>query len=165
MTNLPAGSPVRVRPFDESDRAFLIEIMMRLVPERTGSPRDPEAVGRYLTDQATGARPLAEGTELFIAVDEAGERLGLLGIRKDEDYFSGHPRAYVELLAVIEAATGRGIGRALMSFAEQWARERDCLEVALDAFASNTGALAFYERVGFRPDHIRLSKSLIRGNE
>src|SRR5690606_8958556 len=84
MTNLPAGSPVRVRPFDESDRAFLIEIMMRLVPERTGSPRDPEAVGRYLTDQATGARPLAEGTELYIAVDEAGERLGLLGIRKDE---------------------------------------------------------------------------------
>jgi GNAT superfamily N-acetyltransferase len=71
----------------------------------------------------------------------------------------------VELLAVVEAATGQGIGRALMDFAERWARERSCHEVALDAFADNDSALAFYARVGFRPDHIRLSKLLLQPAE
>ena len=157
------SAPVQIRSFVEEDRAFLIDIMTRLVPEETASPREPGAIARYLSEQATGARPFADGTKLFIAVDDSGQRLGLLGIRQDEDYFSGHPRAYVELLAVDEAATGRGIGRALIDFAEEWARERHCHEIALDAFATNDGALAFYERVGFRPDHIRLSKSLRPG--
>jgi GNAT superfamily N-acetyltransferase len=159
------GSPGQIRPFSEDDRRFLIEIVGRLVPERTASPREPGAIARFLNEQASGKRPYAEGTELFIAVDEAGQRLGLLGIRQDEDYFSGHPRAYVELLAVVEAATGQGIGRALMNFAERWARERRCHEVALDAFADNDGALAFYAQVGFQPDHIRLSKPLLQPAE
>lgn len=159
------GSPVQIRPFTERDRPFLVAIMARLVPERTASPREPGAIGRYLSEQASGERPFAEGTDLFIAVDGAGQQTGLLGIRRDADYFSGHPRAYVELLAVTEAATCQGIGRDLMDFAELWARERQCHEVALDAFADNDGALAFYDRVGFRPDHIRFSKSLLQEAE
>lgn len=158
---MSTGSPVQIRAFTEADRAFLIEIMKRLIPDRTASPREPGAIARYLNEQASGQPPFAAGTELYIAVDQTGERLGLLGIRQDEDYFSGHPRAYVELLAVVEAATGRGIGRALMDFAEKWARDRHCHEVALDAFSGNVGALAFYERIGFQPDHVRLSKSLL----
>jgi ribosomal protein S18 acetylase RimI-like enzyme len=91
---------------------------------------------------------------------DQGTPLGLLVMKPDFDYFTDHPRAYVEILVVSEEAEGRGVGRALMSHAEQWGRERGCHEVVLDVFANNPSAIAFYERIGFAPDHLRMSKSL-----
>jgi RimJ/RimL family protein N-acetyltransferase len=49
-----------------------------------------------------------------------------------------------------------------MGHVEHWAREHGCREVVLDVFAGNNGAIAFYERSGYRPDHIRMTKSLVR---
>jgi ribosomal protein S18 acetylase RimI-like enzyme len=47
-----------------------------------------------------------------------------------------------------------------MTHAEQWGRAHGCHEVVLDVFANNASAIAFYERIGFAPDHLRMSKSL-----
>jgi ribosomal protein S18 acetylase RimI-like enzyme len=133
--------------------------MPRFVPERIVSPRDLNAMGRFFALYATGERELHAGTELFIAVDR-DQPAGLLAIRSDQDYFTGHPRAYIELLAVAETAEGRGVGRALMEQAEAWAREHGCIEVVLDVFASNAGAIAFYRRLGFEVDHMRMAKPI-----
>jgi GNAT superfamily N-acetyltransferase len=101
------------------------------------------------------------GTEAFVAASEGqDEPLGLLVIKPDFDYFTDHPRAYVEILVVAEEAEGHGVGRALMAHAEQWGRAHGCHEVVLDVFANNPSAIAFYERIGFAPDHLRMSKSL-----
>jgi RimJ/RimL family protein N-acetyltransferase len=44
---------------------------------------------------------------------------------------------------------GKGIGKALMSAALARARQVGLERIALDVFASNTRAIAFYERSGF----------------
>lgn len=90
-----------------------------------------------------------------------GTPAGVVAVHPDTDYFTGHARTYVDILVVAAEAEGKGIGRALMRHAEDWARAHDCLEVVLDVFAGNTGAIAFYERNGYRPDHIRMAKPLI----
>ena len=72
----------------------------------------------------------------------------------------GERFAYVDILAVSSEFEGRGVGRALLSHVEQWARERDFVEVVLDVFAGNAHAIAFYTRLGYAPDHIRLAKPL-----
>ena len=41
-----------------------------------------------------------------------------------------------------------------------WTRDRAFREVVLDVFADNQGAIAFYERQGYRPDHVRMTKPL-----
>jgi ribosomal protein S18 acetylase RimI-like enzyme len=54
----------------------------------------------------------------------------------------------------------KGVGRALLAFVEHKARNQEFREVVLDVFAANHGAIAFYERQGYRPDHIRMVKPL-----
>ena len=101
------------------------------------------------------------GAETFVAVDGAGDPLGLIVLHPSADYLTGHGRAYVEILVVAEVAEGQGAGRALMRHVEDWARERGFVEVSLDVFAGNARARAFYERAGYCPDHIRMVKRLV----
>lgn len=157
MTSSP---DIQIRPFREEDRPFFETILTRLIPERTASPRDPGAIARYFARRGSGEIASPDGTEVFIAVDAGDHPVGMSAIRPDKDYFDGHPRAYIELLAVTEQAEGSSVGRALMNHAERWARSRHLREIALDVFATSTGAIAFYHRLGYQPDHIRMSLSL-----
>lgn len=157
---MTAAADVRIRLFREEDRPFYETIMTRFIPERTVSPRDPEAMARFFARRASGEVANPEGTEVFIAVDAGDQPVGMCAIRADKDYFDEHPRAYIDLLAVSEQAEGKGVGRALMNHAEQWARSRRLLEITLDVFASNTGAIAFYHRMGYQADHLRMSLPL-----
>jgi GNAT superfamily N-acetyltransferase len=106
--------------------------------------------GRLLTEP---------GAEAFVAAMN-GESCGLVAVHPDVDYFTGHARAYVDLLVVAPEAEGAGVGRALMTHVEEWARAHAMREVVLDVFANNFGARAFYERCGYQPDHIRMAKPL-----
>jgi RimJ/RimL family protein N-acetyltransferase len=47
-----------------------------------------------------------------------------------------------------------------MDHVEGWACDRAFREVVLDLFADSQGAIAFYERQGYRPDHVRMTKPL-----
>ena len=154
---------VNVRPFTEADRPFFRSVVERLHPGATASPRDPAAMDDFFRRLAAGDVQLPAGTESFIAVDATGVPLGVLVVHPDQDFFTGHGRAYVEVLVVAEAAEGKGAGSALMRHAGAWARERGLREVALDVFAGNERARAFYERNRYRPDHVRLVKPLVDG--
>jgi GNAT superfamily N-acetyltransferase len=147
---------VSIRPYAGRDLAFRQRVASRLDPGETASPRDREAMRRYF--EAFGRGEHQETGDAFVAVDEADLPLGLLILHAEQDYFTGHPRAYVDILVVDEAAEGRGVGRALMVHAERWAREHGCAEVCLDVFATKPDAIAFYERLDFRADHIRMAK-------
>jgi ribosomal protein S18 acetylase RimI-like enzyme len=155
------GSAFSIRPLSNADGEFVTRVAPRLFHGPTISPRDPARFQAYFATFTPADLTREAGTEAFVATSVVhDEPLGLLVIKPDFDYFTDHPRAYVEILVVAEEAEGRGVGRALMAHAEQWGREHGCHEVVLDVFANNPSALAFYERIGFAPDHVRMSKSL-----
>jgi ribosomal protein S18 acetylase RimI-like enzyme len=150
-----------IRPVSAEDSEFVSRVASRLYHGPTMSPRDPETFQGYFSALTPADLTRDPGTEAFVATAvDPGTPLGLLVIKPDFDYFTDHPRAYVEILVVSEEAEGRGVGRALMAHAEKWGREHGCHEVVLDVFANNPSAIAFYERLGFAPDHLRMSKSL-----
>jgi GNAT superfamily N-acetyltransferase len=154
------GKPaIVVRPFVVDDFAFLASIAQRLHPGQTASPRDPETMAQFFANLASSRLLSEPGAEAFVATLD-GAASGVIAVHPDADYFTGHPRAYVDILVVAPEAEGEGVGSALMRHAEQWARDHGCKEVVLDVFAGNRGAQAFYERNGYRPDHIRMTKSL-----
>lgn len=158
---MSAGAGFTVRTLSDEDGEFVSRVATRLYPGSTTSPRDPERMQSYFAALTPGDLTRELGTEAFVAVrEDPRSPLGLLVIKPDFDYFTDHPRAYVEILVVAEEAEGRGVGRVLMTFAEQWGRDHGCHEVVLDVFANNLSAIAFYERIGFAPDHLRMSKSL-----
>lgn len=100
---------------------------------------------------------IADGT-VFVA-EEDGNVVGFVSV-KEGRHFTGAPEAYVGELAVAEAAEGRGVGRALMTVVEDWARERDLPRVSLDTGAANTGARGFYAKLGYEEADVRLSKAV-----
>jgi GNAT superfamily N-acetyltransferase len=148
-----------IRPLTGGDRSFLARVAHRLQPAQTVSPRD-RAVLRAFFEGLADARLLSEpGAEAFVAMIE-DRPCGVITVHPDADYFTGHPRAHVDILVVAPEAEGQGVGRALLESVEQWARDHHCLEVVLDVFSGNEAAMAFYERCGYRPDHVRLAKPL-----
>lgn len=53
-------------------------------------------------------------------------------------------------IAVDPQYTGRGIARALLTWAEKIARSRQCLSLRLEVHESNHGAIQVYCRAGYR---------------
>jgi ribosomal protein S18 acetylase RimI-like enzyme len=62
----------------------------------------------------------------------------------------GAPSAVVEDVCVDERQRGRGIGRAMMTFAIERARARGCYKLSLSSNAARTEAHAFYRALGFQ---------------
>lgn len=56
--------------------------------------------------------------------------------------------AYV-VVGVRSSHRGQGIGTALLTRAEEFARERDMHRIELEVFATNEGAIRLYEKLGY----------------
>jgi GNAT superfamily N-acetyltransferase len=76
-------------------------------------------------------------------LEERGELLGTVMLSDDS------VRLLIFYLAVLPSAQGRGIGRALMEFAEAHTRRHGFVGLMLHTPAGFTGALAFYRHLGF----------------
>ena len=57
---------------------------------------------------------------------------------------------YLQLLAVLPAFQGRGLGEAVLRWMEQEARSQESRQLWLCVSTFNTSARGFYERFGFR---------------
>ena len=61
----------------------------------------------------------------------------------------GAPEAIVEDVVVDAALHGGGIGKAMMAFAADIARKKNCYKLVLSSNAKRVAAHEFYERLGF----------------
>jgi GNAT superfamily N-acetyltransferase len=66
-------------------------------------------------------------------------------------YYTRPGVAVVHQFAVDPASQGRGIGRALMAAAEDWARAHGHAEVAVDTAEPAAHLVALYAHLGYRP--------------
>jgi len=84
-------------------------------------------------------------------VEHDGRWLGIVtGLVRDPDV-PDDPRPALVAMFVAPEARGRGIGAALVDAVVGWALARQASGLTLWVTASNTAALALYERCGFRP--------------
>ena len=85
---------------------------------------------------------------LFGAEDEAGELAGWVHICA-RLLLIDPPSAFVEGVVVSPGVRRRGVGRALMAAAEEWARGRGLGVVRLRSAATRGEAHAFYRALGY----------------
>ena len=152
---MPDHIQLVIRDAGPNDEPAIESLTRRLMPAPAPG-RDPARFEEYFarpTDYSTGTR-----TVVACAAD--GTVQGYLTVRPDAEYFSSQERAYVERLAVAEAAEGTGIGRLLLGWAANWARSRGYATIALDVFASNERARRFYGRNGYGEDFVRMVRPL-----
>ena len=79
---------------------------------------------------------------------------------EERTHWSGDREVYVGELAVSTQYEGHGVGRALITAVTEYAKRTGLTTVTLDTGAANTPARAFYRRLGFEEEAVKLSRVL-----
>ena len=95
-----------------------------------------------------GERPYAE---VVLAVDEH-RPVGFALFFHNFSTFLGRPGIYLEDLFVVPEERGSGVGRALLEHLARLAVDRGCGRLEWAVLDWNRDAIAFYERLGARPN-------------
>ena len=67
---------------------------------------------------------------------------------------------YIDDLCVDENIRGKGVGKALYEAVCRYAKMRKCYNITLNVWACNESAMAFYEKMGLKPQKIGLETIL-----
>jgi ribosomal protein S18 acetylase RimI-like enzyme len=149
-----------VRAATADDRDFVVETARRFAAFGPPPWRTPHEVVagevRCLDDFFDGGM---QGSALLIAED-AGRPAGFAFLEHHTDYFSGERHGHLGMIAVTEAAEGRGAGAALMRAAEDWTRAQGYAKLTLNVFEGNARARRAYERAGFQVETVRYVKDV-----
>jgi aminoglycoside 6'-N-acetyltransferase I len=89
---------------------------------------------------------------VFVASLEDGKAAGFLEVSL-RDYAEGansSPVPYLEGWFVADEYRRRGLGKALIKAAEEWAILRGCSEIASDTWLENAVSIAAHERLGYK---------------
>ncbi|MGY0072003.1 GNAT family N-acetyltransferase (plasmid) [Streptomyces sp. QTS137] len=84
-------------------------------------------------------------SRIFVAHDVAGDLAGFVAV----SYSGWNRRLTIEDIAVAPQHRGRGVGRALMGLAGEFARERGAGHLWLEVTNINAPAIHAYRRMGF----------------
>lgn len=151
-----------IRAANADDDEFIFGLIERFVdfelPKWRKRTVVVEGIRRDLTHHLE-AQPA--GSFMFVAEDDSsGELVGFLHLQTVNDFFTGHQNCHVSDLAVAREHDGKGIGRALLGFAEKFAREHRYERLQLNVFPGNERARKLYEELGYGLDTLRLVKPL-----
>jgi aminoglycoside 6'-N-acetyltransferase I len=138
--------PMTIRPAAHSDRHALVPLRKALWPDGSGEEHLRD-LDEMLTRGTSGPYPCA----VFFAEDAASV-IGFLevGMRSHADGCDPEkPVGYIEGWFVAEPWRGRGVGRALVEAAENWARRLGCVEMASDTWIDNVDSQRAHEALGY----------------
>lgn len=135
---------IHVRSATPQDAAVWLQMRQALWPE-DGSSWHATEIEQFFAGRLH--MPLA----VLLAQDDAGAVLGFaeLSIRAYAEDCTTDRVAYLEGWYVVPEARRRGVGRALVLAAEQWARAQGCTEFASDAVIDNAASAAAHLALGF----------------
>jgi aminoglycoside 6'-N-acetyltransferase I len=139
-----AATMIRVRPVTRGDAAAWLEMREALWPEEDLVSHAAE-IDQFLAGELRD--PLA----VLIAIDERNVPLGFaeLSIRNYAEDCVTDRVGYLEGWYVVPESRRRGIGRALVAAAEDWARQQGCVEFGSDALIDNQVSTAAHRALGF----------------
>jgi GNAT superfamily N-acetyltransferase len=145
----------------------VIESAVRI---RDANPEDAGSIARLLeqlgypsTSDEVAAR-LLRLTDFGSAIVQVGEVRGQpVGVITCHVFPSIHattPTAWLTTLVVDRDCSGQGVGTALTTSAEAWARNRGASRIVVTSGNHRDGAHAFYEHLGYSRTGVRLAKLL-----
>ena len=88
---------------------------------------------------------------VFVCQAGQGDLVGFaeVSLREWAEGCVSSPVGYLEGWYVAESFRGQGIGRALLSASEDWARSQGCTEMASDTDIGNEASEAAHKKLGF----------------
>ena len=151
---------IAIRAACEGDADFVAGLVSSLLEFGSPAWKDAEGLAPGFAEVLAGAvRAQDPRSTVLIAESKDGTRLGFISLRVRDDV-TGVERGHVADLGVVQNARRTGVGSALMSAGEAWARERGLPALTLDVWATNERARAFYGSLGYSAESLCLFKRL-----
>jgi aminoglycoside 6'-N-acetyltransferase I len=137
-----ADTAFTIRPLDESDLGEWLRLRLLLWDE---SDEDEHRI------EMVDIIEHADSQLVVVAELSAGRLVGFLeaSIRSHVEDCDTENVGYLEGWCVEGEYRQMGIGRSLVKFAEEWARQKGCTEMASDAEIDNTVSLQAHIRLGY----------------
>jgi aminoglycoside 6'-N-acetyltransferase I len=138
---------VTIRPARPSDAAALGRMRAALWPDGTASHHEEE-VAETIAGRAATSTPLVN----IVAESGNGTIVGFVevGLRSHANGCDpGQPVGFIEGWYVLEHYRRKGIGRRLITAAEDWARHHGCREMASDTPIENESSQRAHEALGY----------------
>jgi ribosomal protein S18 acetylase RimI-like enzyme len=139
--------------FGEVD-AMHCEALPQVFQEPDGPVRSREYVTAIISNK---------NMVLFVAESD-GQIIGLVQayVQEAPDIPLFVPRRYavIDNVAVKQNFRRSGVGQALIEKAEQWAKGKKASQIELNVWEFNTGAAAFYDKLGYETARRTMWKSL-----
>ncbi|TCC22131.1 GNAT family N-acetyltransferase [Kribbella speibonae] len=152
-------SPMHLRRYEEADRPAVLALAPRLT-EGVAPWRSSEKVMKAVTEWVADALERSGDPASFVYVAEDDDGIAGFVSGQQRTHWSGDPELYVGELVVAPAYEGRGVGRALMDAVTAHARRCGLSTISLETGAANANARAFYGRLGFAEEDVKLTKTL-----
>ena len=131
-----------IRIANENDALIIHELLKQIVAlHHKLYPEDfPYSEPKYDLEQVIAL--IGDKTKTVLVYDENNTVWGYLIGWKKQDFF------FIDDLCVDENKRGHGIGKQLVDYIEE---SLNISHIQLNVWLKNTGALSFYERLGFEP--------------
>jgi len=152
--------PLDVRRYEASDRQAVLDLAPRLT-EGVARWRPPAGVLAAVTGWVVEALERSAESGRFVYVAEVDGAIAGFVSGEERTHWSGEHELYVGELAVSTQYEGHGVGRALIDTVTDHARRLGLTTLTLDTGAANAPARAFYNRLGFEEEDVKLTKLLI----
>jgi GNAT superfamily N-acetyltransferase len=140
---------IRIRNPTTADAAGMAQLLGEL-----GYPVTADALPARLQAIASG------GGAAFLAVTPEDRAVGLVCVTTVASLHVDAPVCYITALVTAQDARGQGVGRLLVSVAEDWARARRCVRLSVTSAEHRADAHQFYPRCGLPYSGRRFTKIL-----
>ena len=117
---------------------------------------------KYGASQVLGMLDKA-ASPIFVAVEDSKVLgYGFCQIKKFEQdpVIADHTELYIDDLCVDESTRGKGVGKAIYQEICRYAKMRGCSAITLNVWRCNESAMAFYEKLGLKPQKIGMEMLL-----
>ena len=133
------------------------------VEKQKGEGLDEEDALKVANDSYSRLLPEGLNTPdnfLFSVVDKSlSQPIGVLWFAKK--FNVEKPYAFIYDIEIVSEKRGRGLGKELLSLAEEEARKLGCTSIGLHVFGHNSTAIALYEKAGFSTTSRMMKKDFI----
>jgi ribosomal protein S18 acetylase RimI-like enzyme len=151
---------MNIRSATTEDREAILALVPRLAQHGTPPGRDAGQIAATDLQTIAAAIDARTAETALLTAEHDGSIVGFIHVKTVTDYYTQQPIGHVSDIVVASRAEGRGVGRALIAAAEDWARSRGYTWMQLNVLVGNTAARSLYEQLGYGAEWLKYVKPL-----
>ena len=143
---------MKIRLIELSDAEEFVKFYDKLIRETDYLLPTVEESSKTVEQQENSIKKCGDYKQVFVAT-EGNKIVGFMGISRSPMSKVKHIANFA--IGVLTNYRKQGIASKLLSFAENWLKEKGVKRIEMTVIAENTPALACYEKNGYKREGIR----------